>query len=92
MVVNFLRSAIFFFFLVSFSWIVVVNVSPFFNIQYIFSFVCFFNRDFVGGWLDVVSMKRFQFVETDKELCFLFFFLFCFVPPKWSFWNPLMSP
>lgn len=53
----------------------------------------FFNRDFVGGWLDVISMKRFQFVETDKELSFFFVsFFLSFIPPKWSCWNPLMSP
>lgn len=67
MVVN-LRSAIFFF--ISFSWIVVVNVSLSFLV-YIYIFICmFFNRDFVGGLLDVVSMKRFQFVETDLEFVF----------------------
>lgn len=32
----------------------------------------FFNRDFVGGLLDVVSLKRFWFVETDQEFFCLF--------------------
>lgn len=47
----------------------------------------FFNRDFVGGLLDVVSMKRFQFVETDLE-----FFVCFFSPPKWSLRNALTPP
>lgn len=52
------------------------------------SFVClfFFNRDFVGGLLDVVSMKRFRFVETDQEL--VLFFLLLFYPTKMVILEP----
>lgn len=68
MVVNFLRSAIYFFSFLPVVVVTVFSVFLFFLLSFFFFFFFVrFNRDSLDGLLDVWYKSRVWFVETDQE-------------------------